>query len=152
MNVKAAVTTIVNTAVFKVTVNVMAVKNGMRRILMSNSDKIQVGMTVYLNPVARYNGTKIVEATVVKKGRKYFYVAGKGVAGGAKFSLETLREVNDYQVGWTFYFDKQTILDNQERANLRNYIRTVTRPLDGKIDSLSIDQLKRVKAIFEEVK
>lgn len=115
---------------------------------------INVGTPVFLKPVndaARYGRKEVLEKTVLKKGRKYFYVGNTGETESRrmiKFSLESMIQVTDYSADWELYLSTQEILDKEEKQKLMFDIRSAFDRWSS-VD-LTLDQLRRVHAIISE--
>lgn len=120
--------------------------------------ELTVNQTVYLLRVgnnARYYKNEqleslIVEAKVQKVGRKYIEVLPNGRLDTIKFNKEDLKEVTNYSADWELYLSKQEIYDNEEHSDLCFEIKSVFVKY-GKID-LSLEQLRKIKAIIDESK
>jgi len=108
--------------------------------------KVVVGQTVYVT-----KGRSLEKATVVKVGRKYFEVQIESYSYlKIKFYIEDGVEANSYsRNSWRAYLSLQEIEDGAERARISLYLSetfsTYLRPL-------TLDQLRRIKAIVEERK
>ena len=119
--------------------------------------KPQVGDTVYLKPInnqgRRSNG--ILERQVTRVGRKYFYVADlseekRSFRSEIKINIETMEEDQDYRLGeWKAYYSLQDIEDERECAEIGQQL---SRIFIGSRHGLTLDQLRRIKAITEEGK
>jgi hypothetical protein len=122
---------------------------------MSNKDKLSVGLKVYLKPVnnaARYGDKELREQVIKKIGKKYFFVGTEESNNERfwhKFDIEELNEVTNYSADWQFYFTKQDYLDDIEFNNLSNEIRGKFGSY-GRLDDLTLDQLRRIKEIINE--
>jgi hypothetical protein len=116
--------------------------------------RIKVGAKVFLKPVnnaARYGNKEIVEKTILKVGRKYFFVGNEGETEQRwmiKFNMEDLRQITEYANDWELYFSKQEILDDEEIEELSTDIRLKFSSY-GEL-GLSLDQLRRIKKIISE--
>ena len=115
---------------------------------MSHKD-LRVGQIVYVipwgNTVRRY-GNEIVEATVAKIGRKYFYLE-ESRFDGDKFDLENFIYNSGHNSGWNAYLTKQEILDKREHERLSKEIVNMLNTWT--IRSLSLEQLRAIKEAIE---
>lgn len=85
--------------------------------------KILEGNTIAVKTVgntARHGGSKIVEHTIGKVGRKYFEING---LSGTKFSLKDFKEVTIYSKNFELYESVQEIQDIEESCKLVDLIR-----------------------------
>jgi hypothetical protein len=113
-----------------------------------NKDKLSVGQKVYLKPInnaARGGNKEILEAEIVKVGRKYFEL-NRGLI--KKYSMENLEQVTEYTPDYKLYFSKQDILDEYETNSLYSEIESKFGAWAKK--DLTLDQLRRIKAIINE--
>ena len=115
--------------------------------------KPQVGDTVYLKPINNQmrRSSEIMEREVKRVGRKYFYVAeSKGPFHmEIKINIETMQEdQGGYSGDWQAYYSLQEIEDEKEQ----HHLSCVLRDLFGgwSRNGLTLDQLRRIKAITEE--
>ena len=116
--------------------------------------KPQVGDTVYLKPINNElrRSTEVLTRTVKKIGRKYFDVwDGSNIHTIHQFFIDTMLEnERGYLADWQAYYSLQEIEDEQEKSEKLFYFR---RFFDGPLRSqLTLDQLRRIKAITEEGK
>ena len=117
--------------------------------------KPQVGDTVYLKPINNQarRSNEVLEREVKRVGRKYFYVAeSKGPFHmEIKIDIATMKEDQGGYLGdWKAYYSLQEIEDEKEKAERLLDLR---RFFDGPPRSqLTLDQLRRIKAITEEGK
>ncbi len=120
--------------------------------------KPKVGDIVYLKPINNQErrSSGILERQVTRIGRKYFYVADLSEAKRSfrseiKINIETMEEDQDYRLGeWKAYYSMQEIEEGKEKSNSLLDLR---RFFDGPLRSqLTLDQLRRIKAITEEGK
>ncbi len=114
--------------------------------------KPQVGETVYLKPINNElrRSSLIKECTVTKVGRKYFDVCVVGSQLPIReLLIDTLRDNRgEYLPNWQAYYSLQEIEDEKEKSNSLLDLR---RFFDGPLRSqLTLDQLRRIKAITEE--
>jgi hypothetical protein len=111
-------------------------------------EKVMVGNKVYLKPVnnaARGGNKKILEATIIKVGRKYFEI-DRGLI--RKYEIQTLNAVTEYAPDYEIYFSMQEILDEYESNKLYSDIGSKFGTFTKR--DLSLDQLRRIhKIIFE---
>ncbi|MGF2740747.1 MULTISPECIES: hypothetical protein [unclassified Bacillus (in: firmicutes)] len=121
---------------------------------MKKEQMINVGTPVFLKPVndaARYGRKEVLEKTVLKKGKKYFYIGNMGETETRrmlKFSLEDMTQVTEYSADWELYLSKQEIIDEEEKEKLIFEIRSVFNRWSS-VD-LTLDQLRRIHAIISE--
>jgi hypothetical protein len=118
-----------------------------------NKEQLTLGQKVYLKPVnnAARRNSEIREQTIVKIGRKYFFVGREGETNErfmTKFSIEDLREVTEYSADWEVYFSRKEILDEEEFAELSRDIRLKFSSY-GRL-GLTLGQLRRIKEIINE--
>jgi len=116
---------------------------------------MQIGDKVYLKPTDRNSrrGKEVQEYIISKIGRKYLEVVQQlGDTFSIKFDMEKeYQQVSNYSADWELYFSKQEILDEQESIRLSDDIRKEIGNY-GFPKDLSLDQLKRIKAIIDEDK
>ncbi len=111
-------------------------------------EKIKVGRKVYLKPVnnaERWGNKEILEAEIVKVGRKYFEL---DIARAKKYYIETLKQATDYAPDYELYFSRQEILDEREYEQLFSRIESKFSMWAKK--DLTLDQLKRIMEIISE--
>lgn len=107
------------------------------------------GQIVYLETIQRNptdRGGKIIEAVVTIVGRKYYTV--KHGWHDLKFEKDTLRQVVECGgPNYNLFPSEQTVHDDRERFELY----ALFRGMAGKYEcNLSLDQLRRIKAIIDE--
>ena len=108
-------------------------------------EKLEIGQKVYLKPMGWRSTNELEEDYVAKIGSKYFYLINHQFY---KFSLEKMTNDNhnpDYKV----YASAQEIEDEKEFEILLSEIRKFF-DWSGDYKKLSLDQLKRIKAIISE--
>lgn len=115
--------------------------------------KPKVGDTVVIEPIgneARYGNKEPIEIKVSKVGRKYFSVEHKNKweRAGLQFNIADWRQKTDCSACWICHESMQSYLDKIERVKINTF-------LSNKFDwrnrhDLSLDQLRRIKAIFDE--
>jgi hypothetical protein len=113
-----------------------------------NKDQLSVGTKVYLKPVnnaARRGNREIIEAEIIKVGRKYFEV-NRGLI--RKYNIKNLSQVTEYAPDFELYFSYQEILDEYETNDLYSEIGSSFGTWSKK--DLTLDQLRRIKAIINE--
>ncbi|MFV4887538.1 hypothetical protein RY279_19035 [Bacillus velezensis] len=119
-----------------------------------NNEQIKVGIPVFLKPVndaARYGRKDVLEKTVLKIGKKYFYVGDTGETETRrmfKFSLEDMTQATEYSADWELYLSKQEVIDEEEKERLIFEIRSVFNRWSS-VD-LTLDQLRRIHAVISE--
>jgi ribosome-associated translation inhibitor RaiA len=104
--------------------------------------QIQVGQTVYLEPVSDARSKEIIETKVVKIGRKYFKVENKR----SKFDIGEMRDISDYGYGsnWKVYLSKQEIEDKNEKNSIYRSMREL---FSYGCNDLSLEQLRQMQKI-----
>lgn len=115
--------------------------------------KPKIGDTVVLEPVgneARYGNKEPVEVKVSKVGRKYFYVGCDDdfIFRGLRFNNDDWRQITDYSACWICHESMQSYLDKKEYGEINIF-------LSNRFDwrnkhNLNLDQLRRIKSIFDE--
>lgn len=119
------------------------------------SDKIKVGQELYIIPVGnlvRPYGKNVRKGVVTKVGRKYLYVEIEGVycgEDGARFNKKTLRSESEYNSPWLAFRSMQEIEDREEVSQLHDEFRQFFG-WGGKSRELTLEQLRRIKAIIDE--
>ena len=96
---------------------------------------------------------KIEEVKVLSIGRKYF-VCGESIASKwkqTKYDLETWREVSDYAPDHCLYESLQERADEREKFGILDDLKATFGGW-GRRGNLTLDQLRRIKAIIEESK
>jgi hypothetical protein len=88
---------------------------------------------------------RVREDEVVKIGSKYFYL---GNCRENKFSIQTLKAIDNVCSNYRVYLSMQDIYDEHEFNELHNLIRKFFDVYNGL--PLSLDQLRRIKAIIDE--
>lgn len=115
-----------------------------------NKSDFKVGQIVYGKPGVNESrrNKEILEGTIEKVGNKYIDV--KFGYREFKYYIEDLKQKTEYTTDFYLYLNKQEIQDEEESSLLTKDIK---RKFDGwgKID-LSLDQLRRIKAIIDENK
>lgn len=112
--------------------------------------KLEVGMTVFLEPFGNNSRKEIGEYTVKTVGRKYFEVwRDEKEVSTIKFHLKDLRQVTNYTPTWLLYFSKQEILDKNEYDKLFFEIREAFQSMIFKTRNFSLEQLREIKSIIE---
>ena len=116
--------------------------------------KPQVGETVYLEPInnaARRTGD-VLERKVKSVGRKYFYVwDGIHDFDTMQIHIDTMiQNGNGYMGNWKVYLSLQEIADEKEQRHLSAALRDLFAGWSR--NGLTLDQLRRIKAITEEGK
>jgi hypothetical protein len=109
-----------------------------------------VGQSVYLVPgtnANRYEKGKIIEGVIKTIGRKYYTVTVKGC--NYQFDKENLQQNTIYTPDYFLYFDKQDIINRREIRKLTAIIRKAHGTYGAPPD-LTLDQLRRIKAILDE--
>ena len=106
--------------------------------------KIQVGQKIFLKKEGSCE-PQIVEATVTKVGKKYF-VAEHGRLQ-VKLFIDGMCEGDYSGHPWNAYLSMQEIKDENEQKSLGNYLYHT-----AEYRFLTLDQLRRIKAIVEEGK
>lgn len=124
---------------------------------MANIHNIKVGDKVGVKTVgnaARYTGSEYYEGTVIKVGRKYFYVSIEGInymsginiEKGIPFELEDLFQGTDYSIDFEFYFSLQEAMDSDKVRVLANKL---SRELSyGDKRNYNLKQLEQVAEIL----
>ena len=116
-------------------------------------EPLTTGMKVYLMPVGdnyRRGDKEPRESVVQKVGRKYIYVIPEGHIRAVKFDIEDHREVTIYSPDWELYPSEQAILDERERQEIESVLRQAFGSY-GRFNGYTIDQLRRIKAIVDEL-
>jgi len=108
--------------------------------------KLSVGQEVYLLESLLYrkkNREDLIKTEITKVGRKYFYIQNSD----SKFSIDTLREVNNINYQGRVYLTEQEHKDNLEHKSL---YEKVTNSFRGyhRVE-LNLSQLRRINAIIE---
>ena len=120
-----------------------------------NKNDFKKGQTVYLKGVGRYQNTEPVEAKVKSVGSKYITTIHGVFNSESKFEID-----NDFYeyctVGgrnYELYLTMQQIEDDEEYKRLLDDIKQVFPEygLGIKKIGLSLCQLRRIKAIIDEV-
>ena len=109
---------------------------------------MEVGQNIFIKTVgncARNVGSKIIDTTITKVGRKYFEVEA---LPRTKFKIETMREVTNYSVNYIAYESLVAIEEEMESIALNNEIRNAFNGYGKPIYTL--DQLRRIKAVLRE--
>ena len=107
------------------------------------------GQTVYLESIQSFHtghSSTIVPGVVKTVGSK-FYTVERGPYVH-RFDKETLRE--EVKIGgpmYNIFSSEQAVYDSRERFEIYSLLRFVAMEHDGR---LSLDQLRRIKAILEE--
>lgn len=114
---------------------------------MKKSD-FKVGQKVYIEPIrnARRRSTKIIETEVTKVGTKYVEVLDPRQV---KFNISDGKQKKDIYASTSDYIlhlSREEIELKRERSDLRIYLARY----QWYQSTLSLDQLKRIKAIIEE--
>lgn len=93
---------------------------------------------------------EIMEVTVEKVGRKYFYVSGWQFKG-LGFDLQTLRytDKDSTQFSKQLFLSKEEIVEKQERAKLRDEVDKFFYHNQSR--TLSTEQLRAIKDIIDAV-
>lgn len=110
-------------------------------------EKIEIGRKIYLKPInnaSRYSN-EILEAEVVKVGRKYFEINRGAVK---KYYIETLQPVSEYVPDYKIYFSEQEIFDEREYDKLLSQIRSKFDMWAKK--DLTLEQLRKITKIIAE--
>ena len=118
----------------------------------TDSPPIVVGQTLYREYARRGRETEILEVTVGRIGRKYFYLSGRDDTDG--YDLETLRYIdkNYSQHSSQLYRTKQEILDRNEKNDLLDMLQKHFNWC-GKCKHNTLEQLREVaKAAGIDVK
>ena len=115
-------------------------------------ERINVGTKVFLEG-SHYNRfrTCVREGTISKVGRKYFEVtvaAGGNYTYIAKFHIDRLWQAAPYTRDFSLYFSMQEITDRDERNAISLLLAKAS--MSGRFQNLTLDQLRRVKAILDE--
>ena len=112
--------------------------------------ELKVGQKVYLKPVnnAARHSNEIVEAEIIKVGRKYFEV-DKGYHYSRKYHISDLKQATDMVADYEVYMSKQEILDEREINSLYFEIGKKFRGVGTTLD-LTLSQLRRIKEIISE--
>jgi hypothetical protein len=106
--------------------------------------KIQVGQKIFLKKKGS-SEPQIVEATVTKIGKTYFTAEYGRLC--VKFYIDGMCEADSHGHPWNAYFSMQEIKDENEQQLLGNYLYHT-----AEYRFLTLDQLRRIKAIVEEKK
>lgn len=112
-----------------------------------------LGSTLWLLNIgnaARHTPQKFTPVTVLTVGRKYFTV---GEPGGPKhlhvtFHLEHWREKSEYSANHACYPNPESWENEKEAAEINDLLRKTFQYSGSK---LTLDQLRRMKTITEEV-
>lgn len=107
---------------------------------------MKAGQTIFLKPKKdRYTGSQIIETTVTKVGRKYFWV---DKLPRTKFSIEHMNEVTDYMPDYKPYLTKIEIEEEKEVISLE---RIISHSFRAGRTKYTINQLRRVYGILHDV-
>lgn len=122
------------------------------KILTQQHKKPKVGDELFLVK-SKYSGKgNIYEGPckVAKVGRKYFYVLPNGYAREICFRLDNWHGNTEYSSTYNLYPSKQCFLDESEKNKLRRDIERFLSDYRWRKKDLSLDQLRRIKAIIDE--
>lgn len=106
--------------------------------------KIQVGQVVYLKK-SRIRQSQVIEAKITSVGRKYFTVE-QGFFKTRLF-IDGMCEVNCSGLPWNAYLSMKEVEEEDERKSLGSFLCYT-----AEYSRLSLDQMRRIKAILEEGK
>jgi len=105
---------------------------------------LKVGQVVYLKK-SRIRQSQVIEAKITSVGRKYFTVE-QGFFKTRLF-IDGMCEVNCSGHPWNAYLSMKEVEEEDERRSLGNFLYHT-----AEYSRLSLDQLRRIKAILEEGK
>jgi hypothetical protein len=115
---------------------------------------LKIGQIVYLEPYGNYSryNKDVIEATIQKIGRIYFDVKGTIKNGiEEKFEIETLKmkqSEHSHNQGYSLYFTKQEILDNNEKEELKRKFRKFFDWNSAAANKLALEQLRSIDKII----
>lgn len=105
---------------------------------------IKVGQTVYLRK-GRIRQSQVIEAKIISVGKKYFTV--KHGLSKIKLFIDGMCEVDSSGHPWNTYLSMKEIEEEDETISLATYLYH-----SAEYSRLSLDQMRRIKAIIEEEK
>ena len=88
----------------------------------------------------------VKEVTVIKVGRKYFYVDGGGRESDIKFNIDTLRQENDYNITRVLYPSVEAYELERDMEKLKSDIQFYLR--DTRLRYMDSEQLKAIAEIL----
>jgi len=109
---------------------------------------MKVGENIFIKTTgnaARYGGSKIIDATVSKVGRKYFEVRE---LPRVRFFLDTLREDTNYSTRYLVYHSKEAIREEAEIKQLREKMHKVFSGWNT--NGLKIEHYRKIDEIVRE--
>jgi hypothetical protein len=109
---------------------------------------MEIGQDIFIKTqgnAARYSGSKIIESTITKVGRKYFEVEA---LPRVKFEIETMSEKTEFCIDYVAYNNKQEIVEHLESVRIMTKLRKDIN--DQSTYSLNYNKLKRIESILEE--
>jgi hypothetical protein len=107
---------------------------------------MEVGQNIFIKTVgnrARHGGSKIIDTTITKLGRKYFQVEA---LPRTKFEIETMQEVTNYSVDHIAYESRVAIEEELEKTALTDEIRNAFKFYGKPVHTL--EQLRKIKAVL----
>jgi hypothetical protein len=109
---------------------------------------ISVGQVLYIQEKRRNAPPEIIEVTVTKIGRKYFYI--NRYRTEYPISKETLQyeDKNYSQSNFQLYLDKQEILDTNERQKLLDVLQKHFSWSNNGTKENTLEQLRKVAEIL----
>lgn len=114
-------------------------------------NELRIGQTVYIEPVgnAARNGKDIIETKISKIGTKY--IETEKFCDRHKFNISDGKQKDTgygYGYDYILYLSRSEVENKQEKGSLLSYFNLC----DWYHLNLTLDQLRRIKAIIDEGK
>jgi len=109
---------------------------------------MKVGENIFIKTTgnaARYGGSKIIDTTVSKVGRKYFEVEA---LPSVRFHISNLVQDTNYSTSYKVYHSREAIEEETELIELRDKMRKTFDHWNG--TPLTLDQYRRIDKIVSE--